>query len=116
MKRLIKVFFPIILTSSVFAQNIEANWEVNFIWSEWDFVARDSSGLADSASSHTLTVSWPSSDNALFTLPYKTFAPGDTILHLKQPLVAPWILKRNGIRLNVDFNNDKSFKINEGKN
>ena len=27
MKRLIKVFFPIILTSSVFAQNIEANWD-----------------------------------------------------------------------------------------
>tara|TARA_B100000029_G_scaffold112260_2_gene104382 strand:+ start:10710 stop:12488 length:1779 start_codon:yes stop_codon:yes gene_type:complete len=114
MKRLIKIFFPIILTSSIFAQNIEANWEVNFIWSEWDFVARDSSGLADSASSHTLTVSWPSSDNALFTFPYKTFAPGDTILHLKQPLVAPWILKRNGIRLNVDFNNDGTFTINDG--
>ena len=115
MKKMLKILLPLVITtSSAFSQNIEANWQCHFIWSEWDFVVRDSLGVADSSASHTLTMSWPSSDFNAVTLPYKSYQVGDTITSLIKPLITPDLLGLYGINLNTNFNNDGTFTINDG--
>ena len=63
---------------------------------------------------HTVTGSWPSSANPLYTRALKSFAVGDTVTTSVVPLVTPDLLAAYGVQLNVDLYDNGDFTINDG--
>tara|TARA_Y100000590_G_scaffold87238_2_gene97813 strand:- start:9872 stop:11782 length:1911 start_codon:yes stop_codon:yes gene_type:complete len=135
MKKMIMNFITFILFCTVLIgqePSIQANWQTVGIVSQYVYEVRDTSdanasGPAgdDSLTSYDLTISWPSSDNALFTAVGASFEPGDTVGQLWLPFPTPEALAAagflitgdstaTGISLNVDFYDDMTFSINEG--
>ena len=113
MAKMLKFLFPLTLyIGTLFAQNIEANWQANFIWNTYTYVARDSLSPYDTSTTLDLNLSWPSSNYPLYTQAAISFEPGDTVTSIIQPLLTEGILAYFGVVLNTDFNNDGTFTIN----
>ena len=117
MNKLLKIFIPIFLASTFLqSQSLQGNIDVDYITVHYTYVARLADSPEDTANGGggTLTVSWPSSDNPLYTQAVAGFAPGDTITTRFAPFVTPELMAANGLALNIDLNDDGTFTINEG--
>jgi len=115
MKNLLK--FSLVFFFSVqgaFSQSVQGNWQAVSAIVEYTYVARDSVGPDDATSSLTTSMSWPSSANPAITFDTKTFDAGDTISVQLVPLVNETLLNMIGVDMNVDFNDEGTFTINDG--
>ena len=117
MNKLLKIIIPVILSSTFLqSQSLQGNIEVNAITVHYTYVARaaDSPEDTENGGGGTVSVSWPSSAEPLFTQVVAGYAPGDTILTRLAPFVTPELMAANGLALNIDLNDDGTFTINEG--
>jgi len=119
MKKSLKLFLPLLLVvGSLFAQSIEANWQLNAAIVEYTYEVRDSASADDAIAGYEVTASWPSSAMAAagygYTHTLADFEIGDTITVALVPLVNETLLQMAGVNMNVDLNDDGTFTINEG--
>lgn len=124
--------YTLFLTSLVLSQSLTGNYQVDYINVDYTWVVRppdattdlepvlsDPSNPFNAQGGYDFTVSWPSSANPLFSYPIVSFAIGDTARTLPVPL---WgLLQLAGfpygwISMNVDFNDDGTFHINDASN
>ena len=124
--------YTLFLTSLVLSQSLTGNYQVDYINVDYTWVVRppdattdlepvlsDPSNPFNAQGGYDFTVSWPSSSNPLFSYPIVSFAIGDTAQTLQVPL---WgLLHLAGfpygwISMNVDFNDDGTFHINDASN
>mgnify|MGYP001309988806 CR=1 FL=1 len=124
--------YTLFLTSLVLSQSLTGNYQVDYINVDYTWVVRppdattdlepvlsDPSNPYNAQGGYDFTVSWPSSANPLFSYPIVSFAVGDTARTLPVPL---WgLLQLAGfpygwISMNVDFNDDGTFHINDASN
>ena len=133
MKQTLKVSIYIFtLSTLLFSQSLTGNYQVDYINVDYTWVVRPPDASTDLApilsdpsnpynahGGYDFTVSWPSSSNPIFSYAIKTFAVGDTAKTLPVPL---WgLLQLAGfpygwISMNVDFNDDGTFHINDASN
>ena len=117
MNKLLKIFIPAILASTFLqSQSLQGNVDVNAITVHYTYVARAADSPEDSINGggNTVSVSWPSSAQPLYTRVVAGYAPGDTITTRFVPLVTPELMAAVGVALNIDLNDDGTFTINEG--
>lgn len=119
MNKSLKLFLPLLLmVGAVFAQSIEANWQLNAVIVEYTYEVRDSASADDAIAGYEVTASWPSSAMAAagygYTHTLADFEVGDTIGVVLVPLVNQTLLQMFGVDMNVDLNDDGTFTINEG--
>jgi len=115
----LKLILPLLLiVGSVFAQSIEANWQLNAAVVEYTYEVRDSASADDAIAGYEVTASWPSSAAAAagqgYTHTLADFEVGDTIAVALVPLINETLLAMFGVAMNVDLNDDGTFTINEG--
>tara|TARA_Y100001947_G_scaffold158831_1_gene173344 strand:- start:1151 stop:4057 length:2907 start_codon:yes stop_codon:yes gene_type:complete len=133
MKQMLKIsIYALTLTSILFSQSLTGNYQVDYINVDYTWVIRPPDASTDLApilsdpsnpfnahGGYDFTVSWPSSSNPIFSYPIASFAIGDTARTLAVPL---WgLLQLAGfpfgwISMNVDFNDDGTFHINDASN
>ena len=109
MNKMLKTFLPFLVSlNALFAQNIEANYRVTAIWTEYLYEIRESypaPGMSpeDENLTYDATISWPSSAMPLYTLTGTTFVPGDTLPALWLPFPGPEYLAIAGGLITGDF-------------
>ncbi|SVB69676.1 uncharacterized protein METZ01_LOCUS222530, partial [marine metagenome] len=133
MKQMLNIsIYALTLTSILFSQSLTGNYQVDYINVDYTWVIRPPDASTDLApilsdpsnpfnahGGYDFTVSWPSSSNPIFSYPIASFATGDTARTLAVPL---WgLLQLAGfpfgwISMNVDFNDDGTFHINDASN
>ncbi|MDP6755367.1 MAG: T9SS type A sorting domain-containing protein [Candidatus Marinimicrobia bacterium] len=134
MKQLLKLsIYSLTLMTVIFSQSLTGNYQVDYINVDYTWVVRPSDASTDTdpilsdpsnptnaQGGYELTVSWPSSAAAAagegFSYPVNTFSPGDTAK--TQPVPLWGLLQLSGfpygwISMNVDFNDDGTFHIND---
>ena len=117
MTKMLKSLITLTVVANLsYSQSLEANWECVGAVVEYTYVARAMESLDDTlnGATHTVTGSWPSSANPLYTRALKSFAVGDTVTTSVVPLVTPDLLAAYGVQLNVDLYDDGNFTINDG--
>jgi len=118
MKKVLKFSFAFLfIVQSLFSQSVQGNWQAVSAIVEYTYVARDSSESPDDVNSAlATTASWPSSANPAPGATFETasFNVGDTITTQLVPLVNPTLLAMLGVDMNVDFNDEGTFTINDG--
>ncbi|MBJ13335.1 MAG: hypothetical protein CMG62_09740 [Candidatus Marinimicrobia bacterium] len=117
MNKLLKIFIPVIIASTFLqSQSLQGNIDVNAITVHYTYVARAADSPEDdiNGGGNTVSVSWPSSAEPLYTRVVAGYAPGDTITTRFVPLVTPELMAAVGVALNIDLNDDGTFTINEG--
>jgi hypothetical protein len=132
MKQLLTIsLYTLTLTTLLFSQSLTGNYQVDYINVDYTWVVRPPDATTDldpilsdpgnpnnASGGYSLNVSWPSSANPIFTYPLASFAVGDTATTLPVPL---WgLLQLAGfpygwISMNVDFNDDGTFHINDSE-
>ena len=126
MKKLLYVFLSIIISySSIKAQSIEGNFELDSLVVEYTIVARDIEQVGNDGNVHVttydaeeasydLTVGWPiAGDDGIFDFSLPYWDIGDTMAVTKVPLGSAAALAAFGLGLNVDFT-DGAYTVNEG--
>ena len=116
MTKSLKIIIPMVFFTGLnFAQSVQGNFDATTAVVEYTYVTRDSSDSAEDVGYHFSTsISWPSSAQPAVTLPTKTFQPGDTVRVQLVPLVNSFLMQAQGVAVNVDFNDDGTFVINDG--
>ena len=126
MRKLLYVFLSIIISySSMQAQSIEGNFELDSLVVEYTIVARDIEQVGNDGNMHVstydaekasydVTIGWPeASEDALFNFSLPYFDIGDTMAVTSVPLPSLAALQGFGLGLNVDFT-DGAYTVNEG--
>ena len=126
MRKLLYVFLSIIISySSMQAQSIEGNFELDSLVVEYTIVARDIEQVGNDGNMHVstydaekasydVTIGWPeASEDALFNFSLPYFDIGDTMAVTSVPLPSLAALQAFGLGLNVDFT-DGAYTVNEG--
>ena len=126
MKKLLYVFLSIIINySSIKAQSIEGNFELDSLVVEYTIVARDIEQVGNDGNIHIttydeeeatydVTVGWPiAGDDGIFDFSLPYWDIGDTMAVTKVPLGSAAALAAFGLGLNVDFT-DGAYTVNEG--
>ena len=126
MRKLLYVFLSIIISySSIQAQSIEGNFELDSLVVEYTIVARDIEQVGNDGNMHVstydaekasydVTIGWPeASEDALFNFSLPYFDIGDTMAVTSVPLPSLAALQAFGLGLNVDFT-DGAYTVNEG--
>ena len=118
MKKMLQFSLALIfIVQSLFSQSVQGNWQAVAAVVEYTYVARDSSESPDDVNSTlSTTMSWPSSASPAPGATFETasFEVGDTISVQLVPLVNPQLLAAVGVDINVDFNDEGTFTINDG--
>ena len=118
MKKMLQFLLAFIfIVQSLFSQSVQGNWQAVSAVVEYTYVARDSSESPDDVNSTLSTsISWPSSAAPAPGATFETasFDVGDTISVQLVPLVNPQLLAAVGVSMNVDFNDEGTFTINDG--
>ena len=125
MKKLITLFLSAILcVSTLPAQVIDGNYELDSLVVKYVTVVRDvdqtgndgntyTTTYDDSAATYAIRVGWPDADTSLFDYELPYFDVGDTIGVLDVPLPTPAALEYFGLGLNTDFTAG-AYTINAG--
>ena len=118
-----KIMSKIILTAFVFIgtiipQSVTGNYQLDYVTVDYTWVARAQESTLDfETGSYDVTASWPSSTVPAFSWTLTTFAVGDTATTILVPLTSQLGLDYfpyGAVGLNVNFNDDGTFSINEG--
>ena len=130
MNKMLRIFLPLtLMTGFLFSQTVEGNYELNYVTVHYTYEIRDSSSADDAIASYAVTASWPSSVAAAagqgYTHTLSEYETGDTLATTLIPLVTPELLAyagylltgdptAPGVAINIDFNDDGTFTINDG--
>ena len=85
MTKMLKSLIALAVVANLsYSQSLEANWECVGAVVEYTYVARAMESLDDTlnGATHTVTGSWPSSANPLYTRALKSFAVGDSEINM----------------------------------